>query len=338
MAINFLKYPPFGKEDERYTYAVGRIRVLEKDLIPRSFFDRLAEAPDVTEYLKFLQETPYSRYLSDVRDEDSFERMLLNERREVLKTFDELCVDEPLKYKARARFDFHNIKVLLKSKIEEKSFDFALSDHGAVKTDELKQIFKDERYSWLPEHLSRAVEAGVSAFYENKSYRDLSTAVDRSMYDFLTKPLTDNDFFAVYHRLEADLINIRTYLRLRFLGTPELLKANLLPSGFLDTDVLLSEEPEGLVDRLSYTPYGKIYEEGFRAYKESGSLREYEKLMKGYLNGFLMETRKVDMGVEPLIAYLYFKFEEIRALRITFIGVTYRVNPEEIKESLTVVV
>ncbi len=338
MAINFLKYPPFGKEDARYTYAVGRIRVLEKDLIPRSFFDRLAEAPDVSEYLKFLQETPYSKYLSDVRDEDSFEKMLLTERKEALKTFDELCVDEPLKYKARAKFDFHNIKVLLKSKIEEKNFDEALSSDGAVKIEDLKQIFKDEKYSWLPDHLSRAVEAGVAAYYENKSYRDLSTAVDKAMYEYLANPVTNNDFFATYHRLESDLINIRTYLRLRALDAPEILKAHLLPTGFLDTDVLLSEEPEGLVDRLSYTPYGKIYEEGYRFYKENGSLREYEKLMKGYLNGFLMETRKVDMGIEPLIAYLYFKFEEIRALRITFIGVSYRVSSEEIKESLTVVV
>ncbi len=338
MAINFLKYPSFGKEDSRYTYAVGRIRVLEKDLLSRSFFERLSEAGDVEEYLKFLQETPYSRYLSEVKDEDSFERMLLTERKEVLRTFDELCVDEPLKKKARAKFDFHNIKVLLKSKIEEKSFDSALSSDGSVKIEDLKGIFKDEKYSWLPGYLSRAVEAGIGAYYENKSYRDLSTAVDIAMYEFLTSPVTDNDFFAVYHKLESDLINIRTYLRLRALGSPETLRSQLLPTGFLDNDILLNEDPDGLVDRLTHTPYGKIYEEGYRFFKEKGSLREYEKLMKGYLNGFLLETRKIDMGVEPLIAYLYFKFEEIRALRITFIGVSYRVSSREIKESLTVVI
>ena len=338
MAINFLKYPPFGKEDARYTYAVGRIRVLEKSLIPRSFFDRLAEAGEVADYLKFLQETPYSKYLADVRDEDSFENMLIAERREVLKTFDELCQDEPLKLKARAKFDFHNIKVLLKSKIEEKEFDFALSEDGTVPIDDLKQIFKDEKYSWLPEHLTRAVEAGVTAYYEAKSYQDLSTAVDREMYRFLTSPATENDFFAIYHRLESDLINIRTFLRLYNLDSADQLKNYLLDTGYLEPGLFLSEEPDGLVDRLSYTPYGKIYEEGYRAFKESGSLRVYERLMKSYLNGFLKETRKIDMGVEPIIAYLYFKFEEIRALRITFIGVFYNVKPQEIKESLTVVV
>ncbi len=338
MAIDFLKYPPFGKEDARYTYAVGRIRVLEKDLIPRPFFDRLAEASEVSDYLKFLQETPYSKYLSDVRDEDSFERMLIAERREALKTFDDLCVDEPLKFKARARFDFHNIKVFLKSKIEEKDFEFALSEDGSVDLDTLKQVFKDEKYSWLPEHLFKAVEAGISAYYENKSYRDLSTSVDREMYRFLTTPVTENDFFAIYHSLESDLINIRTYLRLKSLEALDILKNHLLDTGYLDTSILLSEEPEGLVDRLSYTPYGKIYEEGYKYFKEKDSLRLYEKLMKSYLNGFLKETRKIDMGIEPIIAYLYFKFEEIRALRITFIGVFYRVKPEEIKESLTVVV
>ena len=338
MAIDFLKYPPFGKEDARYTYAVARVRVLEKNLIPRTFFDRLAEANEVADFLKFLQETPYSKYLADVRDEDTFENMLIAERREVLNTFDDLCQDEPLKAKAHARFDFHNIKVLLKSRIEEKDFDFALSEDGIVPIEDLKAIFKDEKYSWLPEHLTRAVEAGITAFYQNKSYQDLSTAVDREMYRFLTTPMTDNDFFAIYHRLESDLVNIRTFLRLHNLDSADQIKNYLLDTGFLDTSIFLSEEPEGLLDKLSYTPYGKLYEEGLKAFKDTGSLRIYERLMKSYLNGFLRETRKIDMGIEPLVAYLYFKFEEIRALRITFIGVFYNVKPQEIKESLTVVI
>ena len=64
------------RDDVRYGYAVGRVRVLEGRLLQRPTFERLLDAPDLREQKRILAETHVGRYLESVESAEDVERGL----------------------------------------------------------------------------------------------------------------------------------------------------------------------------------------------------------------------------------------------------------------------
>lgn len=72
--------------DTRYAYAVARIRVLERRLLPGSSFERILEQDDVSSCLRVLSEfNGYSRAASSITDAENFEDFFL---KELLNTYE----------------------------------------------------------------------------------------------------------------------------------------------------------------------------------------------------------------------------------------------------------
>ncbi len=330
----FVRYPPFGKEKTDYAYAVGRIRALETRLLDRQRVERLLEAKDAEEVLRSLQDTDYGAYIPQMEGPLAFEGMLEAERARAFELFEELALEEELVYWVRSFYDFHNVKVLIKSLIAEKDFRYALSPHGNIPPEDIKAIFQEERYDKLPAHLQTAVEKGISSYYEKRDPQRISLAVDQSAYLYLTGRSVRDAFLRNYFRLQADLLNLMTIVRLKFIGREDLIRFSLLPGGFLEIERYTQEPLDTLSGRLYHTPYYAIFDEGINSLRAKGSFSRLYKLMDDYLVGYLKETRTVALGPEPLIAYLYGKMNEIKILRMIFVGKIYHMSKEEIRERL----
>ena len=103
-------------DDTRYAYAVGRIRVLETRLLDKSRLDSLVEARSAEEVLKALADTDYGPFLAELKEARGFEEALNGELKNVLRLVSDLSQDAELTDIFRLRYDFHNLKVLLKIK------------------------------------------------------------------------------------------------------------------------------------------------------------------------------------------------------------------------------
>ena len=64
------------RDDIRYGYAVGRVRVLEGKLLSRGTFERLLDAADLREQKRVLAETHVGRYLESAETAADVERAL----------------------------------------------------------------------------------------------------------------------------------------------------------------------------------------------------------------------------------------------------------------------
>lgn len=338
----FTKYPGFAAEDARYAYAVGRIRALETKLLDRQRFDRMLDAQSADEALHVLQDTDYGVHMGELKGASEYERVLAAERRVAFDLFEKLCLDKPARSMYFSRFDFHNIKVLLKARATEQDFSGLLSSQGEFDHSEMMEIFSEESFEKLPQHLGEAALQGMEAFQSSDSPRLLDIAVDDLEHEYrlnLAYQLS-NDFLIGLLRLKADIHNILTLYRTKWLGEDfRLFETATLSGGFLEKERLRHafQEPwEGMPARFAVTPYIEIIEAGGSDVVANGSFSKLEKAADDYLMGYLRLTKMVTFGIEPLYTYLLVKENEVKSIRMVMVGKLYGIPGQMIRERLPI--
>ncbi len=103
------------QKNPHFTFAVGKIRVWESRLLSPSIFYQLADFQTLEEMESLLNATPYGRKVSVFNFDDSIDKeeiTTLNELKSLARDYRFLL---PFFYKR----DFHNLKLLAKSKFTE---------------------------------------------------------------------------------------------------------------------------------------------------------------------------------------------------------------------------
>lgn len=326
------RFEPIRVLNTKYAYALGVIRAHEVKLISKKRFEELLTSEDVNEFITALYETDYGQYLRNVgkyQFEDSLQNAKVALYDEIAKLIDDVEVMRML----RAKYDFHNAAVLLKGKIAEENFADRCSPLGSIPVSELEQIFKEEKYGQLPGYLERAVRAGIEAYYStDRNVQRLSFAVDSVMAETLTS-YSENYFLNSYYRLWVDLTNMKIIIRLFFLEKYRQLSSfALLGGGNVYRDKIKKAKIDD-VSSLEAIYRGTIYN-SLLQWKDSFSVleRECERMLVSYLKSVAFES----IGVEPIISYLLIRENEIRNLRIIFIGKMNGVEDNLIKERLII--
>ncbi|MEO0293297.1 MAG: V-type ATPase subunit [candidate division WOR-3 bacterium] len=316
----------------KYTYALGLIRAKEVKLISKKRFEELVSSKDVNELIAALHDTDYASYLRVGSGYEEIEEGLQKARIELYREVEKLVDDPEIMKILRAKFDFHNITVLLKGRIADKDFSDKCSPLGSIPIVELEEIFKEEKYRELPFYLREAIDHGVEAYYSsNHNPQRLSFAIDSVMAITLTS--SKNEFLNNYYKLWIDLVNLKTILRLLFVKRyQELVSFALLCCGNIskeEIEKLKIENSDSLLSLYKGTIYEFLLE-----WKDSFPIleREGEKLLISYLRSIAFES----IGVEPIISYLLLRENEIKNLRIIFIGKANGVEEELIKERLII--
>lgn len=330
MAVN--RFETVRVLDTKYTYALGVIRAREVRLLTKKRFEELLSSEHLNELMAALHDTDYGQFFRNIKKSEA-EQALENSKIALYDDLEKLIADSDVMRILRAKYDFHNVKVLLKGKISEEDFSDKCSPLGSVAVFKMAEIFKNEKYSYLPEYLKRATEKGIDVYYSaNHNPQRLSFAVDTIMAETLTSYM-ENSFLNNYYKLWVDFTNLKTILRLLFLERyQELIEFAVLPGGNIGKDKITKvriESSDSLVDFYRGTICGSLLE-----WKDSFSVleRESEKLLVSYLKSVAFEA----IGVEPVVAYLLLKENEIRNLRVIFIGKMNGVGEDLIKERLII--
>jgi V/A-type H+-transporting ATPase subunit C len=316
--------------DTEYAYALGVIRAREVRLISKKRFEELVSLEDLNELIAALHETDYGPFLRNVGKRD-FEEALEKAKIALYNDIEKLIDDVEIMRMLRAKYDFHNITVLLKGKISEQNFSNKCSPLGSIPITGLEQIFKEEKYGQLPEYLEKAVKAGIEAYYSSeRNPQYLSFAIDLIMASTLAS-YSKNSFLNTYYRLWVDLVNLKTILRLFFLQKyQELINFAVLAGGNIDGETIKKARLEN-INAIEMLYRGTIYN-SLLQWRDSFSIleRECERLLVSYVKSVAFES----IGVEPIISYLLIRENEMKNLRILFIGKLNEMEEVLIKERL----
>ncbi|MBD3181225.1 V-type ATP synthase subunit C [Candidatus Poribacteria bacterium] len=333
-----------SKENTGYAYAVGRIRAMETRLLNGTDITRLLEADSAAEVIKILSEGEYEKTMSGISDIMDFETALNQEREYVYNLIDELSLDPQLSQIFRIKWDFHNLKVLLKSNYQDGSVSQdALVESGTIPIEDLKQKIQPDEEAGnvnLPQYINDALDEAKESYEEDQNPQVIDIVIDRHMHSFMYKSAedADNNFMTGYLKAIADLTNIKSFIRIKSLDeTMRLLDAVLLPHGSLDKQFYIKqfdETVDNFAASLSNTPYAQVVAEGLRSWPEDKSLAVYERLSDEYFMDFIRKAKYMVFGVEPIIGYLLAKEHEMKLIRIIVIGKLNDLPSDAIKERL----
>jgi V/A-type H+-transporting ATPase subunit C len=313
---------------------------METRLLDRSKIDRMVEAKSADEALKVLSESEYAEYLADLSGVHQFEKILETELRRVYLELRKFAPEKDLIGVFAKKFDFHNLKVLIKAnKLGEKRDELLVPEVGNIALAELIRAVGDDDYSNLPSRMRQAAEKLSEQFRLEADPQMVDLLLDRAMYEEIMELVDslESAFLKGYFTNLLDLINIKTYLRVRRVNRQkDFLDQALLPTGDVDMTKLvqLMEPLEVLVDRLAFSRYAKVIEEGVQTYQKTDTLTRYEKLADDFLIDYIKQAKYISFGPEPIIGYLLAKENEIKTIRIIMVGKINQLPVEEITERL----
>lgn len=331
-----VKFPHIESEDERYVYAVARIRALETKLLSSQKVSGLIGLSS-EELLRSLEDTDYAPFLPS--SPYDYEIIIKSGRDALFYLMNKLVLDSPIIQFLKARFDSYNIKISLKAKITEREPE-TLSPYGNIPTSEVMNIFRKELYSRLPSQYEKGIEKAIEAYYIDKDPSMLDIIIDQSYFAYQREKTFESGsfFLCALYKIDIDLTNIKTLTRAKWAKTEKRkFSRGLIEGGFISCNEFLNaydEAEENLWERFRFTPYSHILSEAVPAIFEKNSFLKLEKLCDDTFLEFLKITRFLTFGVEPVISYYYAKENEFRILRLLFTASIYGIEQDILKERL----
>ncbi|WP_245628380.1 V-type ATP synthase subunit C [Fervidicola ferrireducens] len=326
--------------DEEFLYASGRIKVLENRLLSRSVIERVLEAENTEAVLRVLSETDYAPEFEELESVYDFEKALENSMRKTLNTVKESLKDHRIVRFFTLKYDYHNLKVIAKSRILGVDAPENLSNLGDVPVDELIKLGKGEGDAAVPETMKAAFEGAMRLFEETRDPQQIDLFLDRALYEELvelTKKI-GHEFLKDYLAASVDLINIKTMVRLKYMESDfRTLEKSLLPGGTIEPaffEKYFQEPLQSLVEALSSSRYSGVVKEGLENWISTGSPAAYEKLSDDFLLGILKKGIYKPFGLETVAGYIGAKENEIKILRVLMVGKINGISEDVIRERL----
>lgn len=197
------------RDDIKYGFAVGRVRVLQAKLLSRSVFERLIDAPDFAEQRRVLSETAFGRYLEHAQTAEDVERALDASLGDLYGEFLlEAGLPEAVVRFFRLPYDYRNLRAALKTRVLGVGSP-ALSALGTVES---------SAFSGSGEGLPGEMAAVLTAWDEAEEQpllADLEAEVDHALFEALAGEAKRSRvvFLRELITLRIDLATIRVLLR-----------------------------------------------------------------------------------------------------------------------------
>lgn len=316
--LDFYTYPPVGTDDWRYVFQSAQVRALELQMLTRAAFLDMANAENFQAAVDLLSATEYAMPRSD-KSSAEMENNLSLRRSAVRELFADLILDKPIVKLFKTRDDFANLRLAVRRTLTDKPLGTDYSTDGNFPPEQFEQVFAEENYTEFPDYMADASERAVLAYYRNKDIRQIDHTIDSAQAEYNLKQAhrLNNIFLLGLFRIQIDLTNIRTMLRLKFTGSEQ--RNIFLKGGFIELERLeRGAEPgyEALAQLFFVTPYYRLIEAGAAYLTSEKSFLKIEQQCEEHLTGFLKSTIQITAGPQPIIAYLLLKENEIRTVRL----------------------
>lgn len=323
-----------------YAYAVARIRALENSLVGVEKAERMVESVSVQDALKVLADTGFGVAISSNETSSGYEAFLKASVKSTAAFIKDISPAPELTNLFLLKNDFHNLKVLFKTRVLNIDGDYLLIDAGIVPLETLKSAVMANNYILLPPFMKAAAEEIEGMLSVRVDPQKIDLKLDRAMFAYIASESKrlGNEFVSGYFERLIDLTNIRTLIRVKKMGEGlELLKDAIISSGTYPLSFYanaLDEPFEKLLESLSYSRYDNVANAGIQDFLRSASLALFEKLADDHLLRYIKVNKHNPFGIEPIVGYLAAKEGEIRLVRTVMVAKANNVSHDRIRERL----
>lgn len=328
--------------DEDYAYATARIRAIENRLITSQQYQRMLDAASAEDIIKMLAEQGYGMGDADVSRPavETSEKLLSDEMKKTYAVLEEIVPHKEVINLFRLRNDYLNAKLIMKSMFLGMDEPAVYADSGTIEPRLLRSMIVDKNLSGLPEIMRNAVMECYDSYGRTQDPQQIDFILDRAMYLHMEKEAKEINvpFLSDLVSLMHDTANIRIFVRARLLGkTRDFMEKALLEGSRVGKRFYLemSDKPlEQFFDALRFTAVSDISSGLLDAFKNGEGISGMEKILDEHMMNFLKKTRYIGIGVEPVIAWLFYKENEIRNVRLILTGKINGISGTIIRERL----
>lgn len=310
-------------KDTDYLAISTRIRAMENGLLTRERMEQVLEARSDDEAVKILQECGYPE-LDPTRPE-AMDAALSAAREATLSDLGGGAPDPRYIDIFKLKYDYHNVKAVLKADAMHTDPDHMLMDMGRVPAAELKAAVQTGELDSLPPRLAAAVAEAKAVLDTTRDPQLSDIVLDRWCYQDMddVAEATGSAFLHGYVKAQIDAANLRALVRTIRMGkNADFLRGVLFEGGDVDLGAILKVSTDGgngLAELYGPTRFQAAAEAGAEVLK-GGSLTEFEKLCDDAVGDYLAGAQMVPFGEAPLLGYLAARETEYTNLRILLLG------------------
>lgn len=320
------------RKDTDYLFLSARVRTMERRLLSASQLERMLLAADGAEAVRVLTDAGYAPF--DPQSDEGLRRALLEEREKLFRELGGYAESRELTDVFRLKYDYHNVKVLLKSPEAER----LLVDAGRVDAGTLSARHRESgAWDFLPPVLAHAAAEAERVLRQTNDPQRSDFLLDSAYFAELTSLAKESrcEYLQRYVRAMIDAANLRSAIRTLRLGKPgNLLKELLVEGGSLSAEKVLTAAINRTIAATYHpTAFAAAAEEGENVVR-GGSLTRFEKLCDEAVNRCVAEAKYVPFGPEVVIGYLAAKESELTSVRIIMAGRMAGLSTERIRERL----
>jgi len=343
----FKNFTADTNDQEEYAFVNGSVKSLEKGLLNKDILDRMIKSSDIVSALKILSESDLNDYSFDLNNPSDFENSLNKELLHtyaIIKSISQVSTFNFLYFTFASKYDFHNIKILIKSKYLKKDIsNELLSPIGTIEIEKLNLAIKDEKYENIPDSFEFLIKKTFSEYNKFKDPEMIDFVLDKERYVMIFNKIREIEIIEVeelflkrFININIDLNNIINCIRAKIRGEKKtFIKEFIIPEGDfkIENIVEIYDSPlSSWFEKLIHTDYKNIVEMGVNYFQKNNSLMELEKLRDNFILNFLKIGKYITFGIEPLVGFITAKENDIKNIRIILSGKLNKLSPDQIKE------
>lgn len=310
-------------KDTDYLVISARVKAMENSLLTRERMEQLLDAKSDDEAVKILQECGYPEL--DTANPEALDAALSAAREAMLADLADGAPDPRYIDIFKLKYDYHNVKAILKAETMETDAAHMLMDMGRVPAKELSEAIRAGELDSLPPMLAQAAAEAKEVLATTRDPQLSDIVLDRWYYRDMEQLVASvgSEFLLGYLKAQIDAANLRTLVRtLRMGKNADFLQGVLFEGGDIPVDAVLavsSAAGGGMSELYGPTRFQAAAEAGAEAL-HGGPLTKFEKLCDDAVGDYLAGAQYVPFGEAPLVGYLAARETEYTNLRILLMG------------------
>ena len=323
-----------------YAQSVVLSKVYEKRLLGKAKLNRMIDAKDEVEAFKILMDSEYSKSANNVYDVYGYVTLLNQEVARVKELAAELLQDEKILEIMTLKYDYHNLKIIVKSLYVDKDLTEKFIQSKNANPQTILAQVRAEKYTTIRDEFASAIKEAISEFEKTKDPQMIDIVIDKNYFSHIRKLYEELgiEYFKKYTQAEIDFYNVSTLMRIRKMNKSIAFSDKVLfEGGNIEKNKLISllnADIDKIILSLKGESIGSYLQVGLEYYKKTGSLLKLEKQRKAFLEELNKEARFITFGPEPIISYIISKENEIDTIRFILVGKLNNISPDKIRERL----
>ena len=327
-------------QDTEYKGINTQIRVAETRLFTREDYEKMLRAEGLQGALDVLKGTDYYFDEKAVLATKDFDQFLMSRLKSVYDELYQMTPNSEIIQIYTLRYSYHNLKVLLKQRVNEVDLEHLLIPIGKESIATLRNLVKTEQSEILDPIMVEAVQLTLEDHETFERIEAIDVFMDTYYYKHIRAIANElkNATISKVVDVMIDLDNLSTVIRsLNQQKSRSFLHTVLSSSGSIAKSAIIDAADQGkgaLSELYLGQPYAKDLDAILADSKSEINPMMLDRVIEEIIDELMDEGKYQAFGPMPVVAYIFAIEKEITNIRLILVGKDNQIDEEFLRERM----